>query len=140
MPAPDTRRRQRPSPSRDTTRSVVVVDCDATFCAWVESTLTPLGFRVSLAGAADDVSELVRTREPAVAIVEIALGERDGFAVARKIRDEQPWTPLILVSAAANIRRARDVYLGVPRPVFLEKPVDAEDLALAIEASLSGMT
>lgn len=139
MPAPDMRRR-RPSLSSDTTRSVIVIDCDTSFCAWVESALTPLGFRVSLADAADDMAALVKRREPAVAIVEIALGERDGFAVARKIRDEQPWTPLILVSAAANIRRARDVYLGLPRPVFLEKPVDAENLALAIEASLSGMT
>lgn len=139
MPAPDMQRR-RPRSSPNTARSVIVVDCDTSFCAWVDSALTPMGFHVALAGASDDMAELVRTREPAVAIVEIALGERDGFAVARKIRDEQPWTPLVLVSAAANIRRAREVYLGLPRPVFLEKPIDAEDLALAIEASLSGMT
>ena len=132
-----TNRRSRRSSVTSASNRVVVLDDDPAALLWIEKTLTHRGYEVFATRVAELALQLTYGREPAVAIVDLDLGDYDGFSVARRIRDALPSIPLILISSQVEAHRGRHVYLGLPRPLLLQKPLLADTLVGAIQRSLA---
>jgi len=79
--------------------------------------------------------QLIREREPAVAILDVKMPRLDGLEVARRLRDERP-TPVVLLTAYESpeiIAAARDAGVGA----YLVKPPEAGALQRAVEVAVA---
>jgi len=121
-------------------RSALVVDDDPVFRLWAQRVLEHDGFEVQAAQDLESALAKVQSRQPGIVIVDITLGREDGFAVARKIRDAVPGLPLVIVSALVEIKHASRVYMGLPRPILLGKPMAAGALIRAVNKAIASVT
>ncbi len=84
-------------------------------------------------GAADEALAAVEARRPDVALIDVRLRGRDGFALAAELRARDPSLRLVLmtgdVETAAMQERAR--VLGMQ---LLAKPFDPADLLALLDA------
>ena len=119
--------------------TALVVDDDPDFCRWVERTLGSEGFDVETTGDPAEAAQRVYSAEPSIVVVDIALGDHDGFAVARRLRNITPGVPLILVSSL-DLTRATHVYMGLPRPVTITKPIERAALVGAVGKAMKAVT
>jgi len=121
-------------PARESSgKTVVVVDDDLATCNLIGRALGLHGWTVEASTSPEAALQLFYSREPQAAVIDIALGETDGFAMARAFRKIIPATPLIMISSAVSRRMALNVFLGSPAPFFLPKPLDVEALARLLE-------
>jgi CheY-like chemotaxis protein len=93
---------------------IVVVDDDEIVRALVESVFSTIGVDVLHAESGAEASRACRVRPaPAMAIVDVHLGDEDGIAVARYLRDKHPGLPVVSMSSremdADQRRRLGDV-------------------------------
>ena len=79
---------------------VLVVDDNVDIRFFVRTALTPEGFDVIEAADGNQALELFRKREPAVIILDLSIGQPDGFEVCREIRKVST-VPIIMLTASA---------------------------------------
>ena len=108
-----------------TRRKIVVVDDDPSVLRLLEQTLRGDGWDVDTVSTAAEAVASFYLHEPDAAVIDIALGESDGFVLARRLRDMFPGLPVVLISSEVEAQHAMRVYLGTPQPSFLAKPIDA---------------
>ena len=111
-----------------TRRKIVVVDDDPSVLRLLEQTLRGDGWDVDTVSTAAEAVASFYLHEPDAAVIDIALGESDGFVLARRLRDMFPGLPVLLISSEVEAQLATRVYLGTPQPSFLAKPIDTEAL------------
>jgi DNA-binding NtrC family response regulator len=118
------------------TRSVLIVDDEADACENLRDILTDLGYRVDTAGSGPQAIELVGRTAYDIALLDLKMPGMDGLAVYRKIKQLQPETAAIVVSAFAGSELAEQaIHEGASR--LVAKPVDMPTLIQAIEGSLA---
>ena len=81
------------------TETVVIVDDNAAFRARARVLLSYEGYDV-IGEAEDGVSglDVVHRLRPNVALLDVQLPDIDGFSVARKVRDEDHQTAVVIIS------------------------------------------
>jgi len=81
--------------------------------------------------------ELLRSSDPAVAIVDVRMPEMDGFTLLARMREEQIKCPVILISVVGDIASRREAErLGAF--AFKEKPFDLRELLDDVRAATAG--
>ena len=115
--------------------TIVVADDDASVRAHVGAVLDPLGCRIVEADS--DALYVIRMERPAVAILDMSLGDVDGLRIARAIRRSDPLrrTRLVVPTGHASPeaeRAAQDA--GVD--AFIAKPFSPADLQAVVERLL----
>jgi CheY-like chemotaxis protein len=98
------------------------------------------GYHVVTARDGQEALELIAREKPAIVVSDILMPRVDGFALAHKIRTD-PRTadiPLILLSATYVSAEDERFALGVGAVRFLPKPVEADDLLVAVADALTG--
>src|SRR5690349_597520 len=95
---------------------VVLADDDILLREGLASLLESGGFEVAgQAGDATELLELVRTREPDLAIVDIRMPPdhaTEGLEAARVIRSERPQTGILVLSAHVEVDEAMELLAG----------------------------
>lgn len=100
------------------------------------------GYTVVTARDGQEALELIAQDRPAIVISDILMPRVDGFALAHKIRSD-PQTagiPLLLLSATYVSAEDERFALGVGAIRFLPKPVEGDDLLVAVADALTGQT
>jgi len=100
------------------------------------------GYTVVTARDGQEALELIAQDKPAIVISDILMPRVDGFALAHKIRSD-PQTagiPLLLLSATYVSAEDERLALGVGAIRFLPKPVEGDDLLVAVADALTGQT
>ena len=100
------------------------------------------GYTVVTARDGQEALELIAQDKPAIVISDILMPRVDGFALAHKIRSD-PQTagiPLLLLSATYVSAEDERFALGVGAIRFLPKPVEGDDLLVAVADALTGQT
>jgi len=100
------------------------------------------GYTVITARDGQEALELIAQDKPAIVISDILMPRVDGFALAHKIRSD-PQTagiPLLLLSATYVSAEDERFALGVGAIRFLPKPVEGDDLLVAVADALTGQT
>jgi CheY-like chemotaxis protein len=115
---------------------ILVINDSPEFLALMRDFLTDEGYSAELHASGDGVLERVHAVSPALIVLDLVLGEIDGWVVLTQLRaDERArHIPVILCTAASERARRHDAeLLGVGVQV-LEKPFDLDHmLAMIVE-------
>jgi PAS domain S-box-containing protein len=117
---------------------VVVVDDQADSREMIATFLEQRGVQTRQCGTADAVLEVLRTESVDLLIADLAMPNVDGYELIRRVRACGCGVPAIAVTAFARADdRRRALENGFTR--YLVKPVDATELARAVEDVLTGV-
>jgi len=108
--------------------SVLVVDDVADIRFFVKAALTPEGFDVIEAANGTQALEIFRAQEPSVIILDLSIGQPDGFEVCREIRKISTVPIIMLTSHVQEMDEAMCLAAGADD--YITKPVSARILAL----------
>lgn len=107
---------------------ILVVDDVADIRYFVKAALAPEGYDVIEAANGTDALHLIRTRNPAVVILDLSIGQPDGFEVCREVRKTSTVPIIILTSHVQEMDEAMCLAAGADD--YITKPVSARILAL----------
>jgi len=107
---------------------ILVVDDNEDIRFFVKSALTPEGFDVIEAADGKKALELFKKREPSLIILDLSIGQPDGFEVCREIRKSSTVPIIMLTSHVEEMDEAMCLAAGADD--YITKPVSARILAL----------
>lgn len=107
---------------------ILVVDDVADIRYFVKAALAPEGYDVIEAANGTDALHLIRTRNPSVVILDLSIGQPDGFEVCREVRKTSTVPIIILTSHVQEMDEAMCLAAGADD--YVTKPVSARILAL----------
>jgi DNA-binding response OmpR family regulator len=107
---------------------ILIVDDNEDIRFFVRTALTPEGFDVIEAADGNQALEIFRRREPAVIILDLSIGQPDGFEVCREIRKVSTVPIIMLTSHDEEMDEAMCLAAGADD--YITKPVSARILAL----------
>ncbi len=115
--------------------TILLVDDDEVLSQVLRRVLTRDGYRVVEAGSVAQALELTREDKPQLGLLDLSLPDGDGMELATKLRAQGVDCPLILVTAyPLRLRDQPELRSAFTR--ILTKPLNLQDLRLAIEAAL----
>jgi two-component system OmpR family response regulator len=107
---------------------ILIVDDNEDIRFFVKSALTPEGFEVIEAENGTQALEMFRREEPTVIILDLSIGQPDGFEVCREIRKVSSVPIIMLTSHDEEMDEAMCLAAGADD--YITKPVSARILAL----------
>jgi DNA-binding response OmpR family regulator len=113
---------------------ILVVDDNEDIRFFVRSALTPEGYQVLEAENGNQALELFYKSEPALIILDLSIGQPDGFEVCREIRKSSIVPIIMLTSHIEEMDEAMCLAAGADD--YITKPVSARILALRTSTQL----
>jgi DNA-binding response OmpR family regulator len=113
---------------------ILIVDDNEDIRFFVRTALTPEGFEVLEAADGNQALEIFHRREPAVIILDLSIGQPDGFEVCREIRKVSTVPIIMLTSHDEEMDEAMCLAAGADD--YITKPVSARILALRTTTQL----
>lgn len=107
---------------------VLVVDDVEDIRVFVREALSPEGYDVIEAADGNQALEIFKSHDPAVVILDLSIGQPDGFEVCREIRRNSPVPIIMLTSHVQEMDEAMCLAAGADD--YITKPVSARILAL----------
>jgi DNA-binding response OmpR family regulator len=107
---------------------ILIVDDNEDIRFFVKSALIPEGFEVIEAANGTQALEIFRKEEPSVIILDLSIGQPDGFEVCREIRKVSTVPIIMLTSHVEEMDEAMCLAAGADD--YITKPVSARILAL----------
>jgi DNA-binding NtrC family response regulator len=116
---------------------VLIVDDEINICESIKLILDYAGYAVEYVTTGEEGLAKIAVQDPYdVILVDIQLPGMNGFEVVKVIKEKNPATNVIIISAYGNIENAvKATKLGAFD--FLEKPVDREKLLIAVRNACS---
>ncbi len=100
---------------------ILVVDDEKSMCDWLEIALKREGYAVSTAQSGQEALRLFKEHGYDAIIADIRMPELDGISLLKKVREADPTTPLIFITAYASLETAiESVRLGAAD--YITKP------------------
>lgn len=114
---------------------VLIVDDEPHIRRLVQAALARADYATLEAGTARDAMERVREDRPEVVLLDLGLPDRDGLELVPLIKQAQPETTLIIVSAReATEEKVAALDLGADD--YLTKPFDTDELLARVRVAL----
>jgi DNA-binding response OmpR family regulator len=107
---------------------VLIVDDIEDIRFFVKAALTPEGFDVIEAANGNEALKIFKEKEPSVIILDLSIGQPDGFEVCREIRKTSTVPIIMLTSHVQEMDEAMCLAAGADD--YITKPVSARILAL----------
>jgi serine/threonine-protein kinase PknK len=124
--------------------TVVLAEDDVLLREGMAGLLEQAGFEViGQAGTGDELLALVREHRPQLVVVDIRMPPAyltEGLDAARQIREEQPQTAIMILSAHAEVEHALDLLAGGQRSGYLLKSrvADVDEFVAALIRIVNG--
>jgi DNA-binding response OmpR family regulator len=113
---------------------ILIVDDNQDIRFFVNSALTAEGFDVIEAANGKIALELFRKKEPSIIILDLSIGQPDGFEVCREIRKVSTVPIIMLTSHVEEMDEAMCLAAGADD--YITKPVSARILVLRVTTQL----
>jgi DNA-binding response OmpR family regulator len=117
---------------------VLIADDDEDILTLVALRFRRSGLEVILARDGEEALELIQTRAPDAAVLDIAMPKLTGLEVLRRLRDSEATKslPIVLLTARAA---EKDVELGLEAGAdeYITKPFSPQDLYTCVQSVLS---
>lgn len=113
---------------------ILIVDDNEDIRFFVKTALSPEGFEVIEAANGSQALEIFRKKEPSVIILDLSIGQPDGFEVCREIRKVSTVPIIMLTSHVEEMDEAMCLAAGADD--YITKPVSARILALRTTTQL----
>lgn len=127
-------------------RKVLVVDDDPDVRSFVVTVLEENGFEPLEAQDGVEGLEMIEKEKPDLVILDVLMPRGSGIRLYRKLKTEDKFTqiPIIMFTGIAmrsflKSQKALEEFGGgeIPKPeIYLEKPVEPEELAAAVKKKL----
>jgi two-component system sensor histidine kinase/response regulator len=122
----------------DRQATVLIVDDDPTILESVGDVVRIAGYKLIMAPNGIKALQAMRYHKPDLIVADIMMPEMDGYQFYETVRENPDWTviPFIFLTAKGEQKDIRAGYrLGADH--YLTKPIEPEDLLIAIEARLN---
>src|SRR5918996_2819157 len=116
------------------TRSIAVIEDEATIAQAIAARLTREGFSVETAGDGASGVDLCKRLRPHLVVLDLMLPGMDGLEVCRRIQADRP-TPVLMLTARDS-EADKLVGLGVGADDYMTKPFSVRELVARIRAIL----
>ncbi|WP_316860493.1 response regulator [uncultured Cohaesibacter sp.] len=119
------------------TKSVLVVDDEATFSFALEHLMKSEGYSVETAQCGKEAIDLVMERHPDLVLLDASLPDRDGYDVCQTIRSDQRSQDIKIVmmnAGSRDIEIEKGLSVGAHR--CLSKPFSLQKVAQTVEELL----
>ena len=113
---------------------VLIVDDVADIRLFVKAALTPEGFDVIEAEDGNQALEIFKAQEPSLIILDLSIGQPDGFEVCREIRKSSTVPIIMLTSHVQEMDEAMCLAAGADD--YITKPVSSRILALRVSTQI----
>ena len=117
---------------------MLVADDDEDILTLVALRFRRSGLEVILARDGEEAFELIQTRAPDAAVLDIAMPKLTGLELVRRLRDSEATKtlPIVLLTARAG---DKDVELGLEAGAdeYITKPFSPQDLYTCVQSVLS---
>jgi DNA-binding response OmpR family regulator len=115
--------------------TVLIVDDEQAIRAGLASALNRAGFDVLEAADGFQALDIVQQEDPDVIVLDILMPELDGRQVCRQLREQDVWTPVIMLTQiSATGEKISSLEEGADD--YLNKPFDSYELIARIRALL----
>jgi two-component system response regulator AtoC len=110
---------------------VLVVDDEPLIRQSLRAALAQDGFNTEAAGSSAEAWERFRQERPDVVLLDLVLGDADGFDLLRRMRKEAPETKIVIITAHGTIEKAvAAIKQGAYD--FIKKPFELEEITAAV--------
>lgn len=119
-------------------KRIFVVDDTPDFLAIVAMLLENQNYKAFLRSAGRDAFSTIKRQRPDLVILDVMLPDADGVDVLRRLKsdDSTRAIPVIICSGARQRLRSQRAEIETLAAALLEKPVDLDDLLLAVQEAL----
>jgi DNA-binding response OmpR family regulator len=116
-------------------KKILLIEDDHTIVEALEDTFRFHDYDVSIAGNGKDGIRLFREHSPDIIILDVMLPGVDGFEICKKIKHEEPHTPIIMLTAKGQ---ENDKLLGFELGAddYVTKPFSIKELVARVSAVL----
>lgn len=115
-------------------KSLFLLDDDQALRTRMGRALEARGFEVTTAGSVGEAVELLRTRQPAFAVLDMRLEDGNGLKIVEAIRERRDDARIVMLTGYGAIATAvAAVKAGAVD--YLSKPADADDVVKALLAT-----
>ncbi|MFH0794712.1 MAG: sigma-54 dependent transcriptional regulator, partial [bacterium] len=97
--------------------------------------LSNAGYKLSLASDGEEALSLFEQQQPDVVVTDVKMPKVDGMELLKKVREQSPETPVIVITAFGSIESAVEA-MQAGAIDYITKPFDEERIKLAIERAL----
>jgi DNA-binding NtrC family response regulator len=112
--------------------NLLIVDDDAALCQLVHDGLGHEGFDITSAGSAEQALTTLAEAEFDAALVDINMPQMNGLDLSRRMLDQRPDLPIIVITAFGSLETAISA-IRAGAYDFVTKPFDIDQLAVAAE-------
>jgi DNA-binding NtrC family response regulator len=116
-------------------RTILVVDDEVRYRELYARVLRDAGFSILEAREAQEALKLLKAEAPDMIVSDVRMPGASGLDLLRRVRDDHPGLPFLLVTAFADVREAVDA-LKLGAVDYLAKPVDLDELLAAVRDTL----
>ena len=110
---------------------VLVVDDEADSAFMMKMLLEHVGHQVVAVASPTEALDVVMREEIDVVVTDLSMKELDGIGLCSRVKSARPGTPVIIITAHANLDAAIEA-IRAGAYDFVLKPVDADRLAAAV--------
>ncbi|MFQ5469328.1 MAG: sigma-54-dependent transcriptional regulator [Gammaproteobacteria bacterium] len=107
--------------------TVLVVEDDAALREALHDTLDIAGFPVTVADSGRSALDVIARQDVSMVISDVQMNPMDGFSLLKKIKNDKPEIPVLLMTAFGNIQKAVEAMQNGASD-YLVKPFEAEVL------------
>jgi len=128
-------------------KNILVADDDIDVVTFVSTVLEKSGYKVISAKDGEEALEKIKANRPDLVILDILMPKQSGIKLYRELKTDQSLKdiPVVILSGISKrtflrSQEALTEFGGEPVPepeVYIEKPVEAEDLAQTVSEVLS---
>ena len=124
------------------TGPILVVEDIGAVRELIEVQLKLRGYHVVTARDGEDALRAIAVERPAVIVTDILMPRMDGFALAHRLRNDPQMAgvPIIFLSATYVTLEDEQFALTLGAMRFLPKPVDSDELFVAVADALTGQS
>ena len=116
--------------------TILVIDDEEDLCRTLEQVLTKEGYRVIWTTSPGSVLALLQTESPCAALLDLKLGNQDGLAVLKEIREKDPHLPVIMLTAYETVKTAVEA-MKQGAFHYMPKPFDNEELKALLDKAIT---
>lgn len=115
--------------------TILIIDDDRDIADMVAMNLRDLGYRTERAGDGRSGLQKALSGDHTLVILDLMLPEMDGLSVCRRIRERNPYTPILMLTAKSEeVDRVLGLELGADE--YMTKPFSVRELMARVKALL----
>ncbi|HLV46186.1 MAG TPA: sigma-54 dependent transcriptional regulator [Flavobacterium sp.] len=119
-----------------TTKNILVIDDDVSFCMLLNTFLTRKGFGVSTAYSIEEAKQLFEQTKFQLILTDVRLPDGDGVEILKHVKEEDPTIQVILMTGYTDIKTAVNA-MKLGAFDYVAKPINSDQILDTVQQALS---